>query len=218
MSVKMRSRFTRVFLATTMYLLFAAFPGIASATIFDADDGVFGGTLDGILTSSSEYGTNSFSTEWYNDHHTILFPEGGGQTTTVRWHNDVTNGDFYLYLEAPLTVKNMVWGNFFDKITNPGYEAEALLYYESWCSPNNGQPAERDGSNCGHHNGGFSPDDVDEDKDKTFVAKMVSGGDFKTMVDSEKVQIDDGKFKLIDTKEPDSVHGALVYSSSYLHI
>ena len=156
--------------------------------------------VNGII-KAGEYNTN-FSTQWYNDHHTLLFPENGPQTTTIYWTD--TGSTFYLGLEAPLTAKNMIWG---DYVSNPVNEAEALLYYQAWCDPTNDQPAEKDGSNCGHHDDGFDPTNVGagKDADNTFLAKIDSA-DFKTMVDSEKVVINGDKFKLIDTK--DGVHDA----------
>ena len=188
---KMTQKSLPSIMAITVTMFGLVFPGVASAAFVH----------DGILTTPGEY-ANSFETEWYNDHWTIAFPEGGGQTTTVRWEN--TGSEFRLYMQAPLSVKNMVWGNYFDLSANPGNEAEALLYYQAWCSPNDGNPAALDGSNCDHHDKGFD----------TFTGDIATGG-FKTMVDSEKVSIELGglDFKLKDTDDPEILNDALVYSS-----
>ena len=188
-------------MAITVIMFGLVFPGGASAAFVH----------DGILTTPGEY-ANSFETEWYNDHSTLAFPLGGGQTTTVRWEN--TGSEFRLYVQAPLSAKNMIWGNFFDLSTNPGNEAEALQYYQAWCSPNDGNPAAKDGSNCDHHDDGFDAANASDPThpEKTFIEKILSD-DFKTMVDSESIRIDGTDFKLKDTKEPATKNGALAYSS-----
>jgi hypothetical protein len=61
----------------------------------------------------------------------------------------------------------MIWGT---GISN----AQALLAYQHWCSPNDGNPAAADGSNCAHHSNGFA----------TFLASKT---DYNTMTGSEKV-------------------------------
>lgn len=168
--------------------------------------------FNGIITGG-EY-DNSFSTQWYNDHHSLLFPVNGPQTTTVYWTDDSDNGMFYLGLEAPLTAKNMIWG---DYVSNPANEAEALLYYQAWCSPNDDQPAAKDGSNCSHHANGFDPANAAGDPNKTFLGKIDSA-DFKTMVDSESIKIDGDQFKLIDTKDGSHVANGASFVSSLTYI
>lgn len=113
--------------------------------------------VDGFL-GVNEY-SNSFTAGWYSGHNTAgsQFQKADDHTTTVYWES--TNTNFYLYMEAPLEAKNMIWGSGFT-------EDEALSYYQHWCSPNDGNPAALDGSNCGHHKDGF-------DKFKT------QKGDFK---------------------------------------
>ena len=199
MVLKLTQKSLSSIVAFTVIMFGLVFPGVASAAFVH----------DGILTTPGEY-ANSFETEWYNDHRSLAFPEGGGQTTTVRWED--TGSEFRLCVEAPLSAKNMVWGNFFDLSVNPGNEAEALLYYQAWCSPNDGNPAALNGSNCDHHKDGFDAANAAGDPNKTFLEKILSD-DFKTMVDSEKVAIDGTDFKLIDTKDPATLSGALVYSS-----
>ncbi|MCH7697203.1 MAG: PEP-CTERM sorting domain-containing protein, partial [Proteobacteria bacterium] len=104
-----------------------------------------------------------------------------------------------------------------DYVSNPVNEAEALLYYQAWCSPNDGQPAAKDGSNCDHHADGFDPANAAGDANKTFLGKIDSA-DFKTMVDSEKVVINGDKFKLIDTKDGAHVANGASFVSSLTYI
>lgn len=184
-------------MAVIVYCL--VFSGVASAAFLH----------DGVLTTHDEY-SNSFETEWYNDHRTLAFPQNGGQTTTVRW--DSTGSEFRLYVQSPLVVKNMIWGNFFDLSANPANQAEAIQYYQAWCSPNDGNSAALDGSNCAHHDDGFDAANASGNASRTFIEKILSA-DFKTMVDSEKVGIDGSNFKLIDTLEPATLNDALVHSS-----
>lgn len=135
-------------------------------------------TVDGML-GSGEY-SNFFTANWYNGHNQAgsQFKKGGGHSTTVYW--EMTDDNFYLFLQAPLTLtaKNMIWGDGFT-------DDEALSYYQHWCSPNDGNPAALDGSNCGHHKDGFNK----FKNDKT---------DFNAMTGSEKVIFGgvkpDGKF------------------------
>jgi len=128
--------------------------------------------VDGHL-GDNEY-SNSFTASWYNGHNQAgsQYQKGGSQETTVWWQS--TQDRFFLYLEAPLEAKNMVWGNGFT-------EDELRLYYQHWCSPNDGNPAADDGSNCSHHKKGFD----------TFKNKA----DYKGMTGSEKVIFGSGKFK-----------------------
>ena len=164
-------------------------PGIASAGAYSHDG----------IVHPTEY-ANSFTTEWYNDHKQggSQFPSGGGQTTTVYWEE--VDSKFRMGLLAPLSVKNMIWGDYLSNATNPSVAwDEALLYYQHWCSPSSGAAA-ADGSNCNHHGEGFSPDDVVNDKEKTFLAKIGSK-DFKTMVDSEKVAFNGERYSLIRSKD-----------------
>ncbi len=125
--------------------------------------------VDG-FASAGEYTTsNMLAVQWYNDHEPdgSQFQEGGGQMTAVYYDWSSTTNDLYLYLEAPLAAKNMIWGDGWN-------EEEALLYYQQWCSPSNGPVgADDDGSTCTHHKDGF--------------AKFLSDkGDYGTMTGSEK--------------------------------
>jgi hypothetical protein len=133
--------------------LFVSMPALATPVV----DGFLGG---------GEY-ANSFVTGWYNGHASAgsQFQQAGDHTTTVYWED--TGNSFYLYLEAPLAAKNLIWGAGFT-------DAEALSYYQHWCSPDDGNPAAPDGSNCGHHSDGFAK----------FQADKL---DFDTMTKSEKV-------------------------------
>ena len=194
-------------IAAAVFTLGLAFSGAASAAYVH----------DGIIVNGVDEYDNSFTTEWYNDHETLQFPEGGGQTTTVWWTNTVS--ETRIGLEAPLEVKNMIWGDYLSDATFPSeaYD-EAILYYQSWCSPNDGNPAALNGSNCAHHDDGFDPAHTADvaHPEKTFLANIASA-DFKTMVDSEKVEIMGKDFKLIDSengaysKEGASVITSLTY-------
>jgi hypothetical protein len=131
-------------------------------------------SVDGFL-STGEY-SNSFEAGWYNGHNTAgsQYPNGG-QTATVFYENVQVGGvddGFYLYLAAPIEAKNMIWGTGFT-------DAEALSYYQHWCSPSSGAAA-ADGSNCNHHDKGFA----------TFKDDKTNYGG---MTGSEKVEI--GGFK-----------------------
>ena len=140
---------------------------VAIASVVAANAQAVIPTVDGYL-GIGEY-SNSFDVGWYNAHN----PAGsqfqqGGQMTTV--HYEYTSNDLFLYLATPLAAKNMLWGNGFT-------DAEATLYYQHWCSPNDGNPAALDGSNCSHHKDGFTK----FKNDKT---------DFNTMTGSEKLVAD----------------------------
>lgn len=128
-------------------------------------------TVDGFL-GSGEY-SDSFVAGWYNAHEPAYsqYPESphNSQTTTVHYQWDSVAEDLFLYMSAPLVAKNMIWGTGF---TN----AEALSYYQHWCSPDDGNPAALDGSNCSHHSNGFA----------TFVADKT---DFDDMTKSEKTEV-----------------------------
>ena len=109
--------------------------------------------VDGFLDDDENSNTfdgysNSFTAAWYNGHKQAgsQFQKSGDQTTTVYYES--TEDNFFLYLAAPLEAKNMIWGTGFS-------EEEALLYYQQWCSPNDGNTAALDGSNCDHHKDGF---------------------------------------------------------------
>ena len=88
--------------------------------------------VDGFL-DGSEY-SNSFTAGWYNGHKQNFsqFQQTFGgpdeQTTTVYWESigsSTADGNFYLYIEAPLEAKNMIWG---DGVT----DEEAELYYQQF--------------------------------------------------------------------------------------
>lgn len=157
-----------------------AFSGIASAGPY-----IFDGLVDPM-----EY-ANSAVTNWSNDHNVSgsQFQPGGGQSTTFYWEQVGT--EFRLGLMAPLAAKNMIWGDFLSNATNPSPAwDEAMLYYQHWCSPNNGMAAATDGSNCDHHDDGFD----------RFLEK-IGEADFKTMVDSEGVKMKGESFKLVNSKD-----------------
>ena len=137
--------------------------------------------VDGFL-DGSEY-SNSFTAGWYNGHKQNFsqFQQTFGgpdeQTTTVYWESigsSTADGNFYLYIEAPLEAKNMIWG---DGVT----DEEALLYYQQWASPPEGETAALDGSNATHHDNGF----------EVFKTKT----DFNGMTGSEKVIFGQGPIK-----------------------
>ncbi len=111
--------------------------------------------------------SNSFAAGWYNGHNAdgSQYQKSGDHTTTVYWES--TASSFHMYVEAPLVAKNMIWGTGFT-------DEEALLYYQHWCSPDDGNPAALDGSNCDHHKDGLAK----FQSDKT---------DFKSMTGSEKL-------------------------------
>ena len=121
--------------------------------------------VDGFL-DANEY-SNFFTVGWYNGHEEAgsQFKKADDHKTTVYWDSNSTS--FFLYLEVPLEAKSMIWGT---GVT----EAEARLYYQHWCSPNDGNPAADDGSNCSHHVNGWT----------TFLSKIK---EFGTMTGSEKV-------------------------------
>ncbi|MCP4323382.1 MAG: hypothetical protein GY951_00875 [Psychromonas sp.] len=124
--------------------------------------------VDG-FASENEY-SNYMAVKWYNDHEPdgSQFPKAGDQKTAVYYDWSSATNNFYLYLEAPLAAKNMIWGSGWTK-------EEALLYYQQWCSPSDGVADEtHDGGSCGHHKDGFD----------TFVNKK---GSFHDMTYSEKV-------------------------------
>jgi hypothetical protein len=79
--------------------------------------------VDGFL-DGNEY-SNSFEAGWYNGHKQEYsqFKKADDHTTTVYWES--TDDFFYLYIEAPLEAKNMIWGDGFT-------EEEALLYYQQF--------------------------------------------------------------------------------------
>lgn len=121
--------------------------------------------VDGVL-SAGEYDT-LISAGWYNGHNTdgSQYQKSDSLETDV-WYTS-TNSFFYLYIEAPVEVKNTIWGTGFT-------DAEAMEYYQHWCSPNDGNPAALDGTNCAHHDNGYAH----------FLAEKT---DYGTMTGSEKV-------------------------------
>jgi len=121
--------------------------------------------VDGFM-SVGEY-DNSVTVGWYNGHNESGSQhQKSGSFETHIWYT--STADFlYLYLEAPVEVKSMIWGTGFT-------EVEAMEYYQHWCSPNDGNPAALDGSNCGHHDDGYA----------VFLADKT---DYDAMTGSEKV-------------------------------
>ncbi len=139
------------------------------ATCLVVSTPAFAVTVDGNL-GAGEY-THSFTAGWYNEHNQAgsQFKKADGHTTTVYWESTASN--FFLYIEAPLEAKNMIWGTGFT-------DAEALLYYQHWASPPEGETAALDGSNATHHDEGF----------EFFRTNKT---DFNTMTGSSKVWFGD---------------------------
>jgi len=126
-------------------------------------------TVDGHL-GTNEYVNEVTDVNWWNAHgHGTIYPENGSQTTSVYY--TVDGSDTYLYIEAKLAAKNMVWGT---GMTT----AMAEEYYQMWCSPNDGNPAAADGSNCAHHDDGFATFEADKTNfnDMTGSEKLVFDG------------------------------------------
>jgi len=175
-----------------------AFCGIAAAGPY-----VYDGLVDPM-----EY-ANSGITGWHNDHNMSgsQFPAGGGQTTTFYWEKTTT--EFRLGLLPPLSVKNMLWGDYLSMAVDgtTAYD-ELKLYYQHWCSPTGGAtPDYNTGSNCAHHSGGLSE-----------LQSKIGSADYKTMVDSEKVVIDGDNFKVIDSEKGEKtiIGGGYKTSLTYL--
>jgi hypothetical protein len=129
--------------------------------------------VDGFMTVV-EY-DNSFTAGWYNGHNQSgsQYQKADSLETDV-WYTS-TASFFYLYIEAPVEVKNTIWGTGFTG-------AEATEYYQHWCSPNDGNPAALDGSNCAHHDDGYAK----------FLADKT---DYGTMTGSDKVIFGDESYK-----------------------
>jgi hypothetical protein len=120
------------------------------------------------FASSGEY-SNFLEVAWYNDHNSggTQFSSGGGQMTAAYYEWDSANDYLYLYLEAPIAAKNMIWGDGWT-------QEEALLYYQHWCSPTDGPAGpNHSGNSCDHHKDGFAKFSADK-------------GDYGTMTGSEK--------------------------------
>jgi len=100
-------------------MAFAAVSGSALAAIPPAPVLVDGhldlGGTDGYTNSMSA------SVDWFNDHHSSL----GVDQTTVYWLEDSAYG-LYVYMEASLAAKNMIWGT-------GETAAELDLYWQGWC-------------------------------------------------------------------------------------
>lgn len=92
-------------------LAFAAVSGTATAGAI---------TVDGVRDGNDDY-TNSFIANWTNEHHKhgSVFDDGTDETT-VWWEEDA--GSYFLFIEAPLVAKNMIWG--------AGVSAAELLLYD----------------------------------------------------------------------------------------
>lgn len=72
-----------------------------------------------------EYRYEIVNVVWWNGHEPAFskYHKADGNVTTVRWDSD--GGDYYLFLEAPLEAKNMIWGA---GVT----PADKLDYYQQW--------------------------------------------------------------------------------------
>jgi hypothetical protein len=107
-------------------------------------------SLDGIYDGSDSAYSSIKSVLWYNDHHS-QFPKKGesgwspSQTTTVRYGTGTLAGGgsdefFFLYVEAPLSNKNLVWGT-------GASDAEIALYntaYNTHHDPLSNDPSSHD--------------------------------------------------------------------------
>ena len=96
-------------------LVFASTPGSVMAGAI---------TVDGVNDSNDAY-TNSFIANWTNEHHNHAPDPGsvftsGTDETTVWWESYGTS--YYLFIEAPLEAKNMIWGS--------GVSATELALYD----------------------------------------------------------------------------------------
>ena len=67
-------------------------------------------TVDGINGNGDMY-THWFTANWTNEHHNAgsAFQDGTDKTT-VWWAGGQASGLYYLFIEAPLEAKNMIWG------------------------------------------------------------------------------------------------------------
>ena len=65
-------------------------------------------TVDGVKDGNDAY-TNWFIASWTNEHHKhgSIFDDGTDETT-VWW--ELNSGSYFLFIEAPLVAKNMIWG------------------------------------------------------------------------------------------------------------
>jgi len=107
-------------------------------------------SLDGIFDGSDPAYSTTKSVLWYNDHHS-QFPKKGEpgwsalQTTTVRYGTGTLAGGatdeyFFLYVEAPLSNKGLVWGT-------GASDAEIALYnvaYDTHHNPLSNDPTSSD--------------------------------------------------------------------------
>ncbi|MBC8372975.1 MAG: PEP-CTERM sorting domain-containing protein [Planctomycetes bacterium] len=78
------------------------------ALLFMSGSASAGIVLDGVYGPSDTY-SNSKEIEWFNGHKTDESIYDNQPKTTMRYGND--NGYFFLYVEAPLYAKNMIWQN-----------------------------------------------------------------------------------------------------------
>jgi len=100
--------------------------------------------LDGIVDGSDPAYVTSKSVLWYNDHQGTQFPSGGSplQTTTVQYGTGTKDGGdatqyFFVYVEAPVSNKGLVWGT-------GASDAEIALYNQQYVthhSPLSNNPA-----------------------------------------------------------------------------
>ena len=95
----MKNLFSRTRILAVATAVVAAIPATAMAGPI---------TVDGVRDANDDY-TNSFIANWTNEHHSAgsQFTDGTDETT-VFW--ELNAGLFYLFVEAPLAAKNMIWG------------------------------------------------------------------------------------------------------------
>ena len=157
-------------------LVFALTPGSVMAGAI---------TVDGINDSSTDEYTNSFIANWTNEHHKHASAFGSGTDETTVWWEDY-DGYYYLFIEAPLEAKNMIWGEV--------VSATDLAFYDVH---NTHLEVNKDGS-----------PKLDKHGDQKRHHDPLSGIDFKKAVGSEKVKFEGITARLWDKphKKPHKIH------------
>lgn len=143
----MKNRINNNYLTPTRQLRLSA-SAAAITSVFMACSGAAMAatvTLDGIMDSNDTYDTTT-SVLWFNDHEGTQFSSGASplQTTTVKYGTGTLAGGvdeyFFLFIEAPLAAKNLVWGT-------GASDAEIALYnqqYSTHHSPLSNDPGSKD--------------------------------------------------------------------------
>ena len=135
--------------------------GVLLLPIHSAMAGII--TVDGVRDGNDAY-THSFTANWTNEHHSAgsVFTDGTDETT-VWWELD--SGYYYLFIEAPLEAKNMLWGS--------GMTAAELLLYDVH------------NTSLGHHDP-FVLSDFDHEKATKSEKTIFAGIEAKLKDDSVK--------------------------------